>query len=658
MTKEYKNSESDVEEITKEEAETFPASSDPVNPTVAVSMDAANKDSKEDNNRAASKSSESYTQKSTEFIGVEIVESHGDRSKDKNVKSLQGDVPTSEDKVHDKMLSKGEAIQIVSIGNESDKYAFKYHADAFRTIMQKISDPLHTKISVVSVVGAFRTGKSFLLSWFLRYLDFHFGSSIPELDYEDSNEKKWFETFETLGNEGGFQWRGGQERNTTGIWMWSEPFLVTKSSSKERFALLLVDTQGMFDHETTMSLTAAIFGLSTLLSSYQIYNVDKRIQEDHLQQLALFSEYGRIALKVEQDEAKAAADLVVQTKVTEPKSESAHTRKEITIAKKNTEMVPRKPFQKIEFLVRDWQNFDDDEVTEENVDEIIQSMEKYLSSVLEERDAKDLKDTREQISTCFEIISCFLLPHPGFAVTKKKYTGDVKSIESMFLQLLDRYCRRVFDVDTLQAKIINGRELTAAELEAYMKAYAGLFEEGAHFPETGTMLEATATANNSNAIALSIANYRTEMDHLAGTNITHYVKPEEFEEEHLKLLHRSLRVFDEIAGFGSLSSIQSARERVLNEIDSSFRIYQQLNESRNPLMGFEIYIIPMTIALLAFLLRWIADTTCSSWSHTCRHTSHFLAEAYTVVFLFILIIAATKAKLIRERYAQLKAAFF
>lgn len=31
-------------------------------------------------------------------------------------------------------------------------------------------------------------------------------------------------------------------------------------------------------------------------SRYQIYNVDKRIQEDNLQHLALFSEYGRMAL--------------------------------------------------------------------------------------------------------------------------------------------------------------------------------------------------------------------------------------------------------------------------------------------------------------------------------------------------------------------------
>lgn len=37
------------------------------------------------------------------------------------------------------------------------------------------------------------------------------------------------------------------------------------------------------------------------LSSCQIYNVEKRIQEDHLQQLALFSEYGRMALSKQQE---------------------------------------------------------------------------------------------------------------------------------------------------------------------------------------------------------------------------------------------------------------------------------------------------------------------------------------------------------------------
>ena len=48
------------------------------------------------------------------------------------------------------------------------------------------------------------------------------------------------------------------------------------------------------------SLSPLPCGRRTQLSSCQIYNVEKRIQEDHLQQLALFSEYGRMALNKEQ----------------------------------------------------------------------------------------------------------------------------------------------------------------------------------------------------------------------------------------------------------------------------------------------------------------------------------------------------------------------
>lgn len=101
--------------------------------------------------------------------------------------------------------------------------------------------------------------------------------------------------------KGSFQWRGGKERQTTGIWMWSEPFIRSDpKNKKQKVAVLLMDTQGMFDNETSMTLTAQIFGLSTLVSSFQVYNVDKRIQEDNLQHLALFSEYGRMALLPQQ----------------------------------------------------------------------------------------------------------------------------------------------------------------------------------------------------------------------------------------------------------------------------------------------------------------------------------------------------------------------
>jgi atlastin len=54
----------------------------------------------------------------------------------------------------------------------------------------------------------------------------------------------------------------------------------------------------MFDSETSQMMTACIFGLSTMISSYQVFNVKDRVKEDDLQHLALFSEYGRWAPRV------------------------------------------------------------------------------------------------------------------------------------------------------------------------------------------------------------------------------------------------------------------------------------------------------------------------------------------------------------------------
>jgi len=551
-----------------------------------------------------------------------------------------------------------QPLQIVSVGNETDEYAFTFHEKSLNSVLRKV--PPGMKVSVVSVVGAFRTGKSFLLSWFLRYLHLNgrgeFGDDDVDVDNDDAQDaKKWYDTLDSLGNDG-FDWRGGADRNTTGIWMWSTPHVLPRKNddgTKEDIAVLLVDTQGMFDHETTMGLTAAIFGLSTLLSSYQIYNVDKRIQEDNLQQLAMFSEYGRMALNQDfdtvdqndnqnQNQNDDVPKSIPEDAEEEPKPDTSNTTKQKSndvTSTQETDIDPdTKPFQNMEFLVRDWQNFEDDD----DLPACEAEMEDYLKNVLAERAGSDLKATREQIQSCFRSISCYLMVHPGFGVTKKRYTGDVKVVNPTFLAFLDRYCRRVFSSPV--AKSIHGRELTAGELGAYIRNYAKLFASGAHFPEASTMLEATANANNTNATEISMKKYKEEMDHMAGIRCTHYIQPSELQESHRSLYEQSESLFDEMANFGNMKGIEKAKIKMVEGINESFDLYNKLNESRNPLAGFETFIIPLTIGFISIALRWIADSTCSSWSQTCRAGSDVFSHIYQVVFFFLLIVSFTKAK--------------
>uniref|UniRef100_A0A671LS33 Atlastin-3-like n=1 Tax=Sinocyclocheilus anshuiensis TaxID=1608454 RepID=A0A671LS33_9TELE len=168
-------------------------------------------------------------------------------------------------------------VQIVTVNKEDHSFDLDTEALSRILLMPEVRDK---DVVVVSVAGAFRKGKSFLLDFMLRYM-----YRKPGQDW--------------LGQENdpltGFSWRGGSEPETTGIQLWSEVFIVRKKDGSE-VAVLLMDTQGAFDSQSTVKDCATIFALSTMTSSVQIYNLSQNIQEDDLQQLQLFTEYGRLAM--------------------------------------------------------------------------------------------------------------------------------------------------------------------------------------------------------------------------------------------------------------------------------------------------------------------------------------------------------------------------
>ena len=83
---------------------------------------------------------------------------------------------------------------------------------------------------------------------------------------------------------GGFSWRSGSERHTTGIIIWSDVFLYDAPNG-DKIAIFLMDTQGLFDHRSSTTDNSRIFSLSTLISSMQIFNLFSHIHEDQLQYL-------------------------------------------------------------------------------------------------------------------------------------------------------------------------------------------------------------------------------------------------------------------------------------------------------------------------------------------------------------------------------------
>ncbi|KAH8030233.1 hypothetical protein HPB51_006665 [Rhipicephalus microplus] len=260
------------------------------------------------------------------------------------------------------MVERIETGRPVQILRTKDDHSFELDEDALGRIL--LADHVKDKpVVVVSVAGAFRKGKSFLLDFFLRYM-------------RNQGQADW------LGDPTaplkGFSWRGGCERDTTGILLWDEVFLVTTSQGQQ-LAVLFMDTQGAFDCESTVKDCATIFALSTMTSSVQVYNLSQNIQEDDLQHLQLFTEYGRLA---QQD-------------------------------------MSEKPFQKLLFLVRDW-SYPYDADYGANGGRAI--LEKRLQ--ISDRQHQELQQLRKHIRSCFSEIGCFLMPHPGLKVYVNIFKGD------------------------------------------------------------------------------------------------------------------------------------------------------------------------------------------------------------------------------------------
>jgi atlastin len=95
------------------------------------------------------------------------------------------------------------------------------------------------------------------------------------------NEFSWLDPEKPLN---GFQWNSGIEKVTQGILFWPDVFLYD-CPKEGKLAILLMDTQGLFDNGSTTQDNARIFSLSVLLTSTLIFNTKQLIREDQLQYL-------------------------------------------------------------------------------------------------------------------------------------------------------------------------------------------------------------------------------------------------------------------------------------------------------------------------------------------------------------------------------------
>ncbi|XP_068841477.1 atlastin-2 isoform X1 [Capricornis sumatraensis] len=483
----------------------------------------------------------------------------------------------------DEVMKKPCPVQIV-LAHEDD-HNFELDEAALEQILlqEHIRD---LNIVVVSVAGAFRKGKSFLLDFMLRYM-------------YNKDSQSWIG-----GNNEpltGFTWRGGCERETTGIQVWNEVFVIERPNGT-KVAVLLMDTQGAFDSQSTIKDCATVFALSTMTSSVQVYNLSQNIQEDDLQHLQLFTEYGRLAM----------------------------------------EEIYQKPFQTLMFLIRDWSYPYEHSYGLEGGK---QFLEKRLQ--VKQNQHEELQNVRKHIHNCFSNLGCFLLPHPGLKVaTNPSFDGRLKDIDEEFKRELRNLVPLLLAPENLVEKEISGSKVTCRDLVEYFKAYIKIYQ-GEELPHPKSMLQATAEANNLAAVAGAREIYCKSMEQVCGGDKP-YIAPSDLERKHLDLKEVAIKQFRSVKKMGGDEFCRRYQDQLEAEIEETYANFIKHNDGKNIFYAartpatlfavmFAMYIISgltgfvglNSIAVLCNLVMGLALTSLCTWAYV-KYSGEF-REIGTVI---------------------------
>ncbi|XP_028324159.1 atlastin-2-like isoform X3 [Gouania willdenowi] len=499
---------------------------------------------------------------------------------------------------------KARPIQVV-LAND-DEHSFELDAAALEKIL--LQDHIKDlNVVVVSLAGAFRKGKSFLLDFMLRYMHNPKGDAWLGGDDEPLT---------------GFTWRGGCERETTGIQVWSEVFVVDKPDGSQ-VAVLLVDTQGAFDSQSTIKDCATVFALSTMTSSVQVYNLSQNIQEDDLQHLQLFTEYGRLAM----------------------------------------EEIYLKPFQSLMFLIRDW-------CFPYEYDYGLKGGNKFLEKRLQvkQNQHEELQNVRKHIHSCFSNIGCFLLPHPGLKVATNPYfDGRLRDIDPDFKKELAKLVPLLLAPERLVEKEIGGNKVTCRDLLEYFKAYIKIYQ-GEELPHPKSMLQATAEANNLTAVAGAKDLYSKSMEQVCGGDKP-YIAPADLERCHEEFLQHSVRHFRSVKKMGGEDFCQRYQNQLEAELDEAYVNFSKHNDGKNIFYAartpatlfavmFVTYIVSgvtgfiglSTLAALANLMMGVALLSLCTWAYV-KYSGEF-REVGTFIDLVAETLWEQVLKPLSEQYME------
>jgi atlastin len=341
------------------------------------------------------------------------------------------------------------------------------------------------------------------------------------------------------GNEplSGFSWRSGSERETTGVLMWSDVFLATKETTGEKLAIIVTDTQGLFDNESTVKENTRIFALSTLISSMQVLNLSNNIKENELEYLQFATEF-----------ANFVAD--------------------------NTLGEDSKPFQNLLFLIRDWENDKEYAFGFNGGDE-------YVNKILAFRtdQAEELQLVRQRLKSMYEKLGCCLLPYPGKKVARgNNFFGEWNSMDEDFMPELKNSIETLLNLNALVPKRVNGKALKASEFKGYLVLYFESFLSD-NLPEPKSLGASMIDAQMITIIDNCIEKYQNTRDQYRDK-----LTLRNLDEVHMIAEENALNLFDDERKMGTAKQHEMFRAKLVQMIHKYYLNWHEMTESHLKLL--------------------------------------------------------------------------
>ncbi|XP_039250694.2 uncharacterized protein LOC120328315 [Styela clava] len=263
------------------------------------------------------------------------------------------------------------------------------------------------KAVIINMCGVMHCGKSLNLNHFYEFL---LGTRDSHSSRKSNPPRKCFD------------WANGikTQRKTIGMHITKKPILIRRDG--QDLAIFLLDCEGT--DLRSGNVQTFLFTLSTLLSSVQIINVVKDIQDRDVYALKSFiSAY---------DELNSARGGIFETQLL--------------------------------FLVRDSTSTMSCKLGDEDGPQ-------FLSKTFRMGFKRTIHD---KLRKSFSDVSCFILPHPGSKATvrqlKDEFSGAFQELNESFVFYLQRLMDRVLTPDNLVIKRVNGKQVTCREFGDYIEA--------------------------------------------------------------------------------------------------------------------------------------------------------------------------------------------